>query len=493
MKRHLSMAALGAVLAASASHFAIIRAEAVGTADKIEELQTRLAELDAGMSAIQAKADAEKRPLSAEEEKEIDTLYAEFERIEGEIARRAKLAAARDRLSASLGRQTDPNFDPQAAQTDPADPAPAAARRPIRAALPAQPRDPAERDRAGFRTVGEFAQAIIKAAKKGGGMTDPRLVAIQNAAPSEYGSEGVGADGGFAVPPDFRATILKKVMGEESLLARTDQQQTNSNTMVFPKDETTPWQTSGGIQSYWEGEAGQYTPKKPALQSNSIRLNKLTALVPATDELLEDAAALTGYINSKAPEKMMHKVNDAIYRGTGAGMPLGILNAASLVTQDAESAQAADTINANNIVNMFARMYAPWRRNAVWLINQDLEPQLQLLAFPGSTTAIPLYMPPGGLSASPFGTLMGRPVMPMEICSALGDVGDICLVDFKQYLTATRVGGIRQQVSVHLWFDYDIMAFKFTLRIAGQPWWASTITRQNGSNALSWAVTLAAR
>lgn len=493
MKRHLSMAALGLVLAASASPFVMIRAEAAGPAEKIEELQNRLVELQASMDTIQATADAAKRALTTEEEKEIGTLYAEFERIEAEIDRRAKLAESKKRLTASLGRQTDPNFDPQAAAGDTADPAPAAARRPVRATLPAQPIDHGERDKAGFRHVGEFAQAIVKAAKKGGGATDPRLISIMNAAPSEYGSEGVGADGGFAVPPDFRATILKKVMGEESLLGRTDQQQTNTNTMVFPKDETTPWQSTGGIQSYWEGEASAYTPKKPSLGSNSIRLNKLTALVPATDELLEDAAAMTGYINSKAPEKMNHKVNDAIYRGTGAGMPLGILNAASLVTADAESAQAADTINANNIVNMFARMYAPWRRNSVWLINQDLEPQLQLMAFPGSTTAIPLYMPPGGLSAAPFGTLMGRPVLPMEICSALGDVGDICLVDFKQYLTATRVGGIRQQVSVHLWFDYDIMAFKFTLRVAGQPWWASTIARQNGSNTLSWAVTLAAR
>lgn len=490
MRVRMTMGALALFLAANASPYALIRADAAGTADKIDELRARLAEINDGMAAIQNRADGEKRALTAEEGREIETLYAEFERIEDEIERRGKLLAASQRLAAPQGRKTDPAGEPAA---DPADPAPGAARRPVRATLPAQPRDPAEAGKAGFRHMGDFARAVVMAGKKGGGVMDPRLSAIMNAAPAEYGSEGMGADGGFAVPPDFRSVIMKKVMGEESFLARTDLQQTEGNTIVFPKDETTPWQSTGGIQAYWDGEAAAYTPKKPALGESTIRLNKLTALVPATEELLQDAAAMAGYINSKAPEKIFYKVNDAIYRGTGAGMPLGILAAPSLVTQDKESGQAADTIVAANIVNMFARVYAPWRRNAVWLINQDLEPQLQLMAFPGTGTAVPLYMPPGGLSAAPYGTLMGRPVLPTEVCSALGDLGDIALVDFKQYLAAQRVGGIRQQTSIHLWFDYDIMAFKFTLRVAGQPWWASSIARANGTNTLSWAVTLQAR
>lgn len=489
MRNRMTMGAL-ALFLTTVSPNAIIRAEAV---DKLEELRDRQVEINNGMRAIQAKADAEKRPLDEAEAKEIDTLYAEFERIEADIERRERLVAANERLAAPLGRQTDPNFDPQAAATDPADPAPGAARRPVRATVPAQPRDTAAAGKAGFRNMGEFAIAVVRASAKGSPYVDPRLVAIQNAAPAEYGKEGVGEDGGFAVPPDFRTAILKKVMGEESFLGRTDQQTSSSNTMTFPMDETTPWQSTGGIQSYWAGEGDQKTPSKPLLGAATVRLNKLIALVPVTDELLEDAPAMNGYVTSKAPEKINFKVNDAIFRGTGAGQPLGILNAPSLVTVDAESAQVADTVNATNIVNMFSRMYAPWRRNSVWIINQDIEPQLQLMSFPGTGTAVPLYMPPGGLSASPFGTLMGRPVLPSEVASALGDVGDIVLVDFQQYLTATRVAGIQQQVSIHLWFDYDITAFRFVLRIAGQPWWASKIARAHSALELSWAVALAAR
>lgn len=131
----------------------------------------------------------------------------------------------------------------------------------------------------------------------------------------------------------------------------------------------------------------------------------------------------------------------------------------------------------------------------MWLINQDIEPQLLTLAFPTTVTtaAVPVYLPPGGLSASPYGMLMGRPVIPTEACQTLGDAGDIILTDLTQYLTAVKTSGIRQDVSMHLWFDYDMTAFRFVMRVAGQPWWGSAISPKNGSATRSCVVSLAAR
>jgi glycine cleavage system H protein len=78
---------------------------------------------------------------------------------------------------------------------------------------------------------------------------------------------------------------------------------------------------------------------------------------------------------------------------------------------------------------MWTRLYAPCRQNAVWLINQDVEAQLMQMAMAVGTGGVPVYMPAGGASQSPFGTLFGRPVVPIEQCSALGDVGDIVFAD----------------------------------------------------------------
>jgi hypothetical protein len=46
---------------------------------------------------------------------------------------------------------------------------------------------------------------------------------------------------------------------------------------------------------------------------------------------------------------------------------------------------------------------------------------------------------------------------------------------------------------MHLYFDQGVTAFRWTLRVGGQPWLSTPITRKNGSNTLSHFVTLQAR
>lgn len=331
----------------------------------------------------------------------------------------------------------------------------------------------------------------VRTASNRGGTVDPRLIAN---APSTYSSEGVGADGGFAVPPDFRAEIIKKVMGEDSLLARTDQQTTSSNGFTVPIDETTPWQTSGGVQAYWESEAGQKTQSKIALTEMTTKLNKLISLVPVTDELLQDASSLSSYLRTKAPQKMDFKVTDAIVNGTGVGQPLGFLRSGATIEIAPQSGQAADTIRYDNILDMWSRMYSGCRRNAIWLVNQDVEQQLMRMSFRDQTSdPHPVYLPPGGLADAPYGRLLGRPVIVTEAAPELGDRGDISLIDLSTYLSVTKSGGIRSDVSIHLFFDYDVTAFRFVMRIGGQPWWRAPVSRFNGNNTLSCFVTLGER
>jgi len=141
-------------------------------------------------------------------------------------------------------------------------------------------------------------------------------------------------------------------------------------------------------------------------------------------------------------------------------------------------------------------MYAPCRQRAVWLANQDIEPQLLALGFPqpaASTSSVPAYLPANGLSGQPYATLMGRPIIITEACETLGDPGDLILADMSQYLLVTKAGGLRQDVSIHLFFDYDMSAYRFILRIGGMPLWRSAIAKRDGSNTLSCFVTLAAR
>ncbi len=339
-----------------------------------------------------------------------------------------------------------------------------------------------------FDRLGDFAQAVHAAVVRKDSGAEQRL----QAAATTYGSEGNGGDGGYLVPQEFRRAIWQKVMAEENLLSRCDIVETGANSLTVPKDETTPWQTTGGVQVYWEAEGAQGTQSKPVFETNQVRLNKLFGLVPVTEELLSDAPGLESWLRSKAPQKMAAKINTAIIRGTGAGQPLGILNSGSLVTVSKETSQPADTVRYPNIVKMWSRMYAPCRRNAAWFINQDIEPQLLQLAFdPAATDKMPVYIGPNGAAGSPYATIMGRPVVPIEACSTLGDAGDIIFADLSQYMALTKAGqDIRTDVSMHLYFDQDMMAFRFIFRVNGQPYWGSTVTPENGTATRSWAVTI---
>ena len=53
-----------------------------------------------------------------------------------------------------------------------------------------------------------------------------------------------------------------------------------------------------------------------------------------------------------------------------------------------ETNQAAATVVIQNLNKMWARLYAPCRANAVWYINQDVEPALDLLYIPAGTAGL---------------------------------------------------------------------------------------------------------
>jgi HK97 family phage major capsid protein len=179
-------------------------------------------------------------------------------------------------------------------------------------------------------------------------------------------------------------------------------------------------------------------------------------------------------------------ITDSIIRGSGAGQPLGILNAGSLITVDKEAGQDADTLVTENLVNMWARLLPRSKQNAVWLINPSIEPQLYQLALSVGTGGLPVFLPAGGMSATPYMSLLGRPVIPCESCSTLGDLGDIILADLGAgYVLAEKAGGAKFAQSIAVRFVYDELAFRLTYRFDGAPMLASAITPAQGVDTMS--------
>ena len=262
--------------------------------------------------------------------------------------------------------------------------------------------------------------------------------------------------------------------------------------MAFPKDETTPWGTNG-IRAYWQGEASSAVTSKPVLGLATLRLKKLMALVPATDELLDDTNALSSYLPDKIASSIRWKTNESILFGSGTGVPVGCLNAGATVTVAKESGQATQTLVPQNLAKMIARLPSGSFANAVWIVNNDVLPALFTLTLGNYPIYLPTGLNVGGMQVSPYGTLLGRPLYVSQHANTFSAQGDILLVDLKYYQTITKSGGMQTATSMHLYFDADLTAFRTTFRMDGQSKLAAPITPAKGATSMSPFIQLAAR
>jgi HK97 family phage major capsid protein len=336
----------------------------------------------------------------------------------------------------------------------------------------------------GFSDFGEFAHAVQLASTNQA--TDERLF-IGAAAPGTFGNENIGVDGGFAVPAEFAQQIVKLSLDADAFLPMTDQIPVTGNSVTVPSDETLPW-NANGVRAFWTDEAALATATKPIIKPNTMRLRKLVAYVPMTDELLADAAAAAAFLASRFARAVKWKVNDAIINGTGAGMPLGIAQCPALVVIAKDAGQAANTLSGTNLANMLAAMPADYLAEAVWVIAPDAWTK----AMSATLQNVGVWAaPPPGAANAPGGYILGKPVFPSQTCAALSAQGDIYLINFRAYMTISKQ--IQVASSMHLYFDADATAFRCSFRVDGQPAFKAAIVQRAGAQAQSPYITLAAR
>jgi len=431
----------------------------------IRVLQQRKAAAVSAAKALNDKAVAENRDLTAEEQSQFDKHMADARGLDAQIKRAEELAA----LDVSDGVEVPDSAVIKVEENVEKDP------------------------KRGFKSFGEFMQSVRSAAlvKQTGGTIDRRL-GIGAAAPTTFGNEGAGADGGFLIPPEFGKEIFTLSLGDQALLPYTDEVNVTGNSMGFPKDETTPW-GSNGIRAYWQGEAGAGTQNKPVLGMTALRLKKLMALVPVSDEMLEDAAALNSYLPKKMGQSIQWKANEAILFGAGNGQPAGALNSGAVITVAKDSGQATGTLSALNLANMIARLPEGSFPRSVWIVNNDVLPALFTLTLGNYPIYLPSGAAVGGIQGSPYGTLLGRPVLVSQHANTFSSQGDVILADLSYYQTITKAGGIQMATSMHLYFDADATAFRTTFRMDGQSKLAKALDPAKGTNKLSPFVQLAAR
>lgn len=423
------------------------------------KLHSERQRLERQADAIFAAADAEKqRDLTAQELRSLDAITFRKNAID---ARLHQLDAERDaagrawdegnpEASGGRGVFTGPRF----AQMFPA----------------------AAHDARGWESLGEFVQAASNR------LADPRLFA------ADGGNIGVPSEGGFMVPTQFYAELLDLSLESEIVRPRARIVPMRSDKIEAPIWDK--YDRSGGapfgFSIRWMAETATGAKQKPSLAAIGLNAKKCAIYCPASNEMVADGVGFEDQLREGMSVSMSWGLDDAFLNGDGAGKPLGVFNSASLITVDKESGQAADTVIFENLAKMAARHrnYA----NATWVVSQTAMPQLLTLSIPIGTAGS--HIPVLTKNAGQF-EILQRPVIFTEKLQPVGDLGDILLADFNQYVI-----GLRQDAdfakSEHALFDTDETFFRIVSRLDGMPIDASADTPKNG-DTLSAFVTLAAR
>jgi len=304
-------------------------------------------------------------------------------------------------------------------------------------------------------------------------------------------SETVPSDGGFLIPSETAERIHAVSLENELVMPRAFVQPMRSNEINIPGLVVGDHSASlfGGFTASYTAELGTISENSPKARSMTLNAKKLTGLIRFSSELNADTQGGMSQIETLCGKGLSWYRDKAFLKGTGAGEPLGILNADCTIEVDKESGQANDTILYENLTAMMSRMFAGSFQNSVWVCHQSTIPQLLTLSLAVGTGGdhIPVMKESNGQFS-----ILTRPVIFTEKTAVLGDRGDIMLCDFSQYIIGLREG-MRFDTSIHVHFETDELLSRIIERHDGQPLWDEALTLEDGSTTVSPFVVLGAR
>ena len=240
---------------------------------------------------------------------------------------------------------------------------------------------------------------------------------------------GTDSEGGYLVPDEYERTLVEALEEENIFRQLAKIIQTSSG------DRKIPVVATKGTAS-WIDEEGAFTESDDSFGQVSIGAYKLGTMIKVSEELLNDSVFdLESYISREFARRIGAKEEEAFFTGDGDGKPLGIL-AATGGAQTGVTAASATAITADELIDLFYSLKAPYRRNAVWLLNDSTIKVIRKLKDGNGQ-----YLWQPSLVAGTPDTILGRPVHTSAYMPAVAAAAkSVAFGDFGYYWVADRQG-----------------------------------------------------
>jgi HK97 family phage major capsid protein len=304
-------------------------------------------------------------------------------------------------------------------------------------------------------------------------------------------TEGADGSGGFLVPPDFHADVIKKQMTYAQVRALATVVQTSRDVVQWPRvnytsnptDDPSSNRFTSGIRLTWTGEtpasstASRVT--EPVFGLYNIPVNVALATMPLANSLLEDTAFdVMGLSSDLFAEAFALGEEDAFINGgtgtTSVSRPVGIIGEVDTNGPSSLQTAGAGTIAADDIIKLFYGVAVQYRNKGKFLMSTPAMQALELLKDAQNRYIISSLINGASLQQNQFDSIKGRQVLISEFVPNALTTGNLPIIfgDLSGYMIVDRVGLSVQKLS-ELYAETDVTLLLARKRVGGytvRPW-----------------------
>lgn len=404
----------------------------------VTELRQKMGALCDEQEKVYEKAMSEGRGPTTEEKKSFEDLQTQ---IDG-LAETIKAAEAMEKRNKDLDLPDGKKFRAPAADLSKQD---------------------EKLDDGGFKSVGELLHAVKFGDARG------RLKELNT------------SEAGIMIPPAFAQNIMRLSPEEELVMPRAlvlpagDPPNTPISIPYFQQGDKG---ANGGVELNWTNEGEEVADAGSGkIKDMTLTPQEVSGLATVTNQTLLNWQAAGGFVELTMNQAFVSGRDFKFLRGSGAGCPLGALNAPGAINI---KRKAAGEIQYIDIVTMFSRLLPEAVSGAVWTANLTMIPQLMTLQDPKGN-----YIFNGGDATKGVGaTLLGLPIKWNGKTPLLGKTGDLALMNFKYYIIKPGAGPFIS-ISEHVKFTSNKTVFKIVAYVDGQPWVKDPLKLEDGETTVS--------
>ena len=239
---------------------------------------------------------------------------------------------------------------------------------------------------------------------------------------------GTDSEGGYLAPDEYQHTLIQALEEQNIFRKLAHVISTGSGERKIPV-------VASKGSAAWIDEEAAYPESDDAFGMVSIGAYKLATMIKVSEELLNDSVFdVPAYIAKEFARRIGAAEEEAFFTGDGKGKPTGILAAGG--AEVGVTAAAANAITMDEVMDLFYSLRAPYRRNAVFLMNDSSVKALRKLKTQNGD-----YIWQPSVQVGEPDKLLGRPIYTSSYMPALeAGAKGILFGDLGYYWVADRQG-----------------------------------------------------